>query len=428
MSAAAFGPFFAFPGLALAQRKKLKVAKWAHFLPEFDPWFQEMANDWGTQNDTTVVVDAIHVEKIRAVASAEVNAGNGHDLFMFPWPPAEYYQHVIDHGEIYQAVAMKYGQIDRFAHRSTFDRHTSKYFAFADSWIPAPLHYYEDYWAEVGMPLGPIHYGGLHSGGQRIKAKLGIPCGLAIAPSLESNVTLHTLLFAFGAAVLDRDDNIAINTGARTLEALKYAKALYQDAGTPEQLRWGSSGNVRAMVQRKTSCSVNGISLLRTAEVQNPAAASKLRLQPPLLGTTGTGVFGLPHVTNCSVVWKFAQNQDGAKKFLADLIDHSKAIYEKSQGCNFSTYQKTVPDLIVRLENDPHGDPPYKYKEIKDGLHWTHNLGFPGYANPVAMESFNSFLVPRMFISVLTGELRPADAARAAEVELTKIAEKWKYA
>jgi multiple sugar transport system substrate-binding protein len=182
------------------------------------------------------------------------------------------------------------------------------------------------------------------------------------------------------------------------------------------------------MVERKTSCSLNGISLLRTAEGQNPAAASKLRLQPPLLGTTGTGVFGLPHVTNCSVVWKFAENPDGAKKFLANLIDHSRAIYEKSQGCNFPMYQKTVPDLIVRLENDPHGDPPYKYKELKDSLHWTHNLGFPGYANPVAMEAFNSFLVPRMFVSVVTGELRPADAARAAEVELTKIAEKWKCA
>ena len=130
--------------------------------------------------------------------------------------------------------------------------------------------------------------------------------------------------------------------------------------------------------------------------------------------------------TNCSVVWNFAENREGAKQFLADLIDNSKAIYEKSRGCNFPLYQKTVPDLIFRLENDAAGDPPFKYKELKDALHWTHNLGFPSYATPVSMEVFNKFVIPRMFISVAKGELSPEDAALMAEAEITKIAEKWK--
>ena len=121
-----------------------------------------------------------------------------------------------------------------------------------------------------------------------------------------------------------------------------------------------------------------------------------------------------------------AENREGAKQFLSDLIDSSKTVYEKSQGCNFPIYQKTVPDLIVRLEKDPQGDPPYKYKELKDALHWTTNLGFPGYANPVAMEAFNSFVIPRMFLRVVKGELSPEDAARAAETEVKQIADRWK--
>jgi ABC-type glycerol-3-phosphate transport system substrate-binding protein len=133
-----------------------------------------------------------------------------------------------------------------------------------------------------------------------------------------------------------------------------------------------------------------------------------------------------PHVTNCSVVWNFAENQERAKQFLADLIDNSKAAYEKSGGCNFPIFQKTVPNLIVRLGDDPHADPPYKYKELKDALYWTRNLGFPGYANPVGMEVFNSFVIPRMFISVVTGEREPAEAAQAAEAEVSHIADKWR--
>jgi len=429
-AAAAAGPLLRFPGGAWAReagRKTLRIAKWAHFLPEYDRWFEGvLAREWGERHDTEVIVDHIPVEEVAARAAAEAAAGKGHDLFMFPWPPAQYRRHAIDHTEIYQAVSFRHGNVDRLGHKSTFDPGTKQYFAFADSWMPAPLCYFEDSWATVGMPLGPLHYGSLRSGGQRLRAKLGIPCGLALAPSLESNVTLHTLLLGFGGGVLDAQGNVIVNTGARTIAALQYVKALVEDAGSPQQLGWGAGGNVSAMLARKTSCTINAISLLRAAEAAEPAVAAKIRLSPPLVGSAG--VRAVPHVTNCSVVWKFAQNAAGAKQFLTELIDSSKTVYEQSQGCNFPIYQKTVPDLIVRLENDKRGDPPYKYKELKDALHWTANLGFPGFANPVAMEVWNTFVVPRMFVSVVKGELAPEEAARAAEAEVKRIAERWRQA
>ncbi len=112
-----------------------------------------MAQEWGKQNDTKVTVDVIPVEQIRDRAFAEVKAGKGHDIFIFPWPPAEFHQHVIDHGDIYQMVAAKYGAIQQLAFRSTFNPGTKKYFAFADFWMPSPLHFFQDYWAQIGMPL-----------------------------------------------------------------------------------------------------------------------------------------------------------------------------------------------------------------------------------------------------------------------------------
>src|SRR5215469_5469494 len=425
--AAALGPYLILSGRAKAQQKRvLKIAKWAHFLPEFDRWFDtELAAEWGRQHDTEVVVDRIPVERVNAVAAAEVAARSGHDLFMFPWPPAPYRRQVIDHGEVYQTVASRFGNLDRFAHYSTFDPKNKKYFAFCDSWMPAPLQFLQDCWAAVNMPAGPVHYDSLRSGGQRIRAKLGIPCGLAFAPSLESNITLHTLLYAFRSRVLDADGNVSIYNG-RTVEALKFAQALYQDAGAPEQLAWGSSGNVRALLSRKVSCTTNAISAWRTAEKQEPALASKIMLQPPLLGSAG--VIAVPHVTNCSAIWSFAQNQEGAKQFLADLINHSQTAYEKSGGCNFPIYQKTLPDLAVRLAKDPKADPPWKYQALKDALYWTRNLGFPGYATPASMEVFNQFVIPRMFLSVIKGEVSPGEAAQSAATEVKAIVEKWKTA
>jgi multiple sugar transport system substrate-binding protein len=372
-----------------------------------------------------IAVDRIPVEKIAAAAAAEIAAAKGHDVFIFPWPPAEYYQHTIDHSGIYQLAATKYGAIPQLAYRSTFHPGSRRYFAFADYWMPTPLQFFQDYWARVDMPSGPLTYSSLRAGGRELREKFGIPSGLAFTPTLEGNVTLHTLLYAHRAWLLDGGGNVVFDKNVFAVLALKFIQSLYQESGSPEQLTWGPAGNVRAMLTRQTSVTSNAISLVRAAEKQDPQVAGKLWVQPPLLGTNGVGVTALPHVTNCSVVWNFAHNPTAASQFIADLVDSSRAGYEKSLGCNFPIYPKTVPDLIVRLSKDPRADPSFKYVALKDALHWTPNLGVPGFATPAYMEVFNSFLVPRMVQSVLKGERTPADAAAGAAAEIQRIVTKW---
>src|SRR5215469_14417832 len=424
---AAFGPFFRFPDRALTGQKTLKIAKWAHFLPEFGEWFvKDMAPDWGKRNDTKVTVDVIPVEEIRNHAFAAVKAGQGHDLFIFPWPTAEFCQHVIDHGEIYQAVASRYGAIQQLAFLSTFNSKAKTHFAFADFWIPSPLHFFEDYWGEIGMPLGPVHYGSLLGGGQKIRNKFGVPSGLAFSPTLEGNVTLHTIFYAFRAWIFDPGGSVVFGKNAFAVNALKYIQSLYQSSGSPEQLTWSSGGNVRAMLAHKASSSINGISLVRKAERESPETAKKIRIQPPLIGNNGMGVTALPHVTNCSAIWKFAKNQELAKKFAGDLIDSSRTGYERSKGCNLPIYPKTLPDFVLRIAKDLRADPPYKYAELQDALHWTPNLGVPGIATPAYMEIFNSSVVPKVVTRVLNCEQSPEDATAAGRAEIQRLCEKWK--
>jgi multiple sugar transport system substrate-binding protein len=425
LAAGAAASVLLLPESALPQQKTLKIAKWAHFVPEYDRWFEdELAAKWGKLHDTQVIVDHIPVEKIGALAASEVAARKGHDLILFPWPPAEYQQHAIDHAELYRAVAAKHGEVDRLGHRSTFDPNSKKYFAFCDSWIPTLLHFFQDYWAQVNMPLGPVHYYSLRSGGQRLRAKLGVPCGLALTPGLNGNVTLHTLLYAFNSRIRDASGKVVIYNG-RTVTALEYAKDLYRDAGASEQLAWGPSDNVRAMLARKTSATMHAASLSRIAEAQEPEIAKKILLEP--LGGSA-GVVAVPQITNCSAIWTFAENQQGAKQFLVDLIDKSRAAYEKSKFCNFSAFPRATPELIGKLTNDPRADPSWKYQILKDAPRWTVNLGHPGFADPVAMEVFNTSVVPRMFLSVVKGERSAGDAAKAAEAEVARIVDKWKQA
>ena len=422
--ATAASPFI-LSNTARAAQKRLRIAKWAHFVPEFDVWFESVARDWGERNRIKVTVDVIPVEKVAAVATAETRAGKGHDVFIFPWSPAEYYQHAINHGAVYQLVAAKYGAIQQLAHRSTFHLGRGKYFAFADFWMPTPLQFMHDSWAKVGMGLGPLTYTSLRAGGRELREKFGLPLGLAFTSTLEGNVTLHTLLYSHRAWLLDGNSNVLFNKNVFAVVALKFIESLYRESGSPEQLKWGSAGNVQAMLAGKASATSNAINLVRAAEKQDPQVAGKIWLQPPLLGTSGMGVTALPHVTNCSVVWNFGRNQDAATQFVADLADSSRTGYEKSLGCNFPIYPKAVPDLIVRLSKDRQANPSFKYTVLKDALHWTPNLGVPGFATPAYMEIFNSFLIPRMVQSVLKGERSPEDAAALAAAEMQSIATRW---
>ena len=426
VSAAAAGPFMVFARRARASQKTLKIAKWSHFVPQYDAWFAAVAKEWGQRHDTRVSIDEIPVEQIGAAAARETGTRKGHDVFIFPWPPAQYYQHAIDHAEIYQQVAAKFGAIPQIAYRSTFNLKNRRYFAFTDFWTPSPMHFRQDYWAKAGLPLGPGHYGSLRGGGKHLRDEFGVPCGLAFGATLEGNVTLHTMLFASRAWLLDPNGDALFNKNVFGVVALKYLQALYQDSGTPDQLTWGPGDSARAMLAGKTSCAMGAISLLRAAEKAEPSLASKIWLQPPLLGSNGMGVTALPHITNCSVVWQFAENQAGAKQFVADMLDSSRDGYAKSLGFNFPTYPKAVPDLIVQLTKDPQADPPGKYSVLKDALHWTPNLGVPGFATPAFMEIFNSFLIPKMVQSVLKGQSTPENAAAAAAAEMQQIADKWK--
>jgi multiple sugar transport system substrate-binding protein len=413
---------------AHAGGRTLRIAKWAHFLPEFDVWFESVARQWGERHATTVTVDRIAVERLGAVATEEIKAGKGHDVFMFPWPPAQYARHAIDHAGVYQEVATRYGSIPQLAYRSTFDPRGKQYFAFSDFWMPTPLHFFQDYWAEVGMPLGPVNYTSLRSGGRKLRERFGIASGLAFTPTLEGNITLHSILYAFRAWILGADGEVIFGKNIFAAEALKFIATLYEDSGAPEQLTWAPGGNVQAMLSRKTSSTVNAISLLRAAEEKDVRVARLIRLQPPLLGTNGMGVTALPHVTNCSVVWNFARNRAGACQFLADLPDTSRAGYDQSRGCNFPIYPKTVPDLIVRLSHDTHAEPSYKYVELKDALHWTPNLGVPGFATAAYMEIFSSSLIPVMVQSVLKRERSAEDAVAAGAAEMRRIVAEWRRA
>ena len=62
---------------------------------------------------------------------------------------------------------------------------------------------------------------------------------------------------------------------------------------------------------------------------------------------------GLEHVMDVYVIWKFAENIDGAKQFLVDYIGNFKQAFLASEYYNFPCFTQTVPDFKSLIANDP---------------------------------------------------------------------------
>ena len=415
---------FLFPQLACARRKTLKIVQWTHFVPAYDKWFDNtFTRDWGAKHNTEVIVDHISVNEINARAAAEASARQGHDLFMFLSPPAAYEQRVIDHSEIYQEVERKHGKKITMAEKSTFNPKTQKYFAFSDSYVPDPGNYRVDLWSQAGFPHGPDTYDELLIGAKRIKDKFGNPCGIGLSQELDTNMALHAVLWSFGGAEQDENGQVVLNS-KNTVEAVKFVRELYRQSETPEVFSWDPSSNNRGILSGKLSYVQNAISVTRSAEKDNPEMSKQIQLTRALKGPVRR--IAAEHLMSCYAVWNFAENQEGARQFLVDLVENFSSAFMASEFYSFPCFPSTVPDIGKRLANDPKAIPNDKYSILGDVLNWATNVGYPGYATAAIDEVFNTFVIPTMFAKAARGEVTPEAAVQAADSEVRRIFGKWK--
>jgi multiple sugar transport system substrate-binding protein len=410
------------PTKARAAKKTLKILQWNHFVPGYDKWFNgQYIKEWGEKNDTEVTVDNIGVAGINARAAAEVSAQKGHDLFLFLAPPAAYEDQVIDHKEIYDECEKKYGKPISLAIKSTFNPKTKKYFGFSDSYVPDPINYRLDLWGEIGMK--PDSWDDIRTGGAKIKQKTGIPVGIGLSAELDTAMAMRAILYAYGGGEQDEAGNLKLNS-KNTLEAVKFVKALYTEAMTPEVLAWDASANNRTMIAGKASLVLNAISITREAENKNLPIGEKIGLAKAAKGPAKR--MGLEHVMNVYVIWKFAENVEGAKKFLVDYVGNFRKGFLASEFYNFPSFTKQVPDLQTLIAKDEKAKPADKYKVLGDSLEWATNVGYPGYANAAVDEIFNTWVLNTMFAQAATGALSPEAAVKEAEEKCKRIWAKWR--
>ena len=408
-------------------KNSLSIMQWVHFVPAYDTWLDgTYAVQWGQANDTQVTIDHVALTELPTRAASEVAAQSGHDLFQFLAPPATYQKQTIPLDDAVQQVTKKLGQMTNVGYKSTYNPHTKHYFGFPDNYVPDPVVWRHDLWNGIGE--SPATWDDVLKAAPKLKAA-GHPIGIGMSNELDSNMANFAIMLCFGSQIQDEEGHVRINS-KNTVDYLNFMKSLYQQGMDPSIFGWTPASNNQYLYSGVGSMILNAISATRTPEQQNLPFTNDLWLWPIPKGPVQR--LGLEHVMGIYVIWKFAKNQDLAKKYLVDQQLAYQDHFMNSQFYNFPAWTNAVKGGFKQIHKLTAADthkPSGKYTILATiAEKYTTNAGHPGFASAAVGQIFDSFLIPQMAAQVALGKLSAEDAAKAADKQFKDIFRHWRNA
>lgn len=402
----------------------LKILLWSHFVPAHDEWFDPFVKKWGDQVGVNVTVDHVNNAEIPARIAAEIQAGQGHDLIQYIATLSQFEPSVLDLKDVTEEASKRWGEQIELCLKSSQNPATGKYYAYAPGWVPDPGDYRKSLWQEVGMEAGPTSWDELLSGGAEIKKSKGTQMGLGMSQEIDSNMAGRALLWSFGGAIQDENEQVVINS-PETIAAVEYMTKLFEQTMTDEVFSWNAASNNQGLIAGKLSYILNSISAYRTAQGANPEVANDVFFVPALKGPKTA--LAAQHVMYNWIVPSKAANPDAAKEFLLHYTENFASATYHSQLYDFPAWAERVPQLGDWLAKDPFGSQPDdKLAFLADARDWSTNIGHPGPSNTAIGEIFGTFVIPNMYARAARGEMTPQESVATAETEIKKIFDKWR--
>ena len=395
----------------------LRIIMWSHFVPAYDAWLDDWTQKWGQQNGVNVRIDHIPQLELPARYAAEFAAGTGHDLIYFQGQilTAQYHKHLVDVGDIAEKIGNKNGGwIDSAKQLGQVE---GTWYGIPDFYIAIPMLWRKDLFDSVGVGE-PKTWEDFRKAARLLKPK-GHPTGMQFSHCNDANHNWRALLYCFGAKETDPTGKNVELDSKETREALKFAKAMFDEGMTPEVYSWDDASDNRYLASGVACWIHDAISAFRTTEDTNPQVFKNTYMLPEAAGPGGT----VKNVSDPNVyaIWKFAKNVPAAKEYLVALNDNWNAAMTASRGYNMpflkAHYQKPMPVLGT----DP------KLGVLQDQLAINAFFGYPGPITSAAQEVLTTFVVPDMFTRVARGA-PVEDAVKWAGGEYRRIYAKHKSA
>ena len=132
---------------------------------------------------------------------------------------------------------------------------------------------------------------------------------------------------------------------------MKFVKALYKDAMTPEVLSWDDASNNRYPgVGPRLVDPQSDLGLPHDPEVQSRSWPTRSSSRKTPAGPVRRLAAGAP---NSYVIWNFSKNKDTAFEFLRDYMRQLRGRLHGEHGYNHPLFQNIVPKPQPIFSNDP---------------------------------------------------------------------------
>ncbi len=399
-----------------AQERSLHFLLWKNFSPPANVEILRQGEEWGKQSKVKVKIEQINANDIPARAAAAIESKQGPDIIQFfhNWQN-QYGNSLVNVTEICTALESKYGgYIDYCKAHAMLD---GRFNAVPHTVVPNIYVVRASYMKAAGTTNWPKTWEELRREGKKWKAK-GHPIGQTVGHTFGDAVDFtYPYLWSFGVAERDEKGRVVI-ASKETLEALKFFKALWEDAMDPAGAGWDDSSNNRSFLSGAITATNNAPSIYLTATNQVILDEKDLPLVNDILHLPNpagpAGVFHY-HYSQQLAIPKYSKNVETAKEFIRWLLEKEQFTKYLRRG---QAYQAGA---LKDYMKDAMWDMFPALKPYRDHLLEGRSVGWKGSADGNAARVVQNYVLIDMLANLATGKMTPEESLKWGEGQLKSI-------
>jgi multiple sugar transport system substrate-binding protein len=394
------------PKLPIENGAVLRILRPTKFVEADEPIFRENSQRFAQAFGVEVRVNFVGWEDLRPTTAVTANTGAGPDVIVgWPEDPHIYADHVHEVSDVAEYLGKKYGGWYFLAERYGTRWGTKNWISIPMGASSGPCVYRRSWVREAGFDKIPEDHDGFLRLARKLKEN-GHPLGFALGHAVgDANNYCHWLLWSHGGYMVDEDGRVAINR-KETIEALKYARALYEThvQGT---LSWQDPSNNKAFASGDISLTTNGVSVYYAVKKTNPEMAEDIEH-----ANMPKGRIADPAVTALmlnAMVFKHTKYPNAAKRYLAFMMEAEQ--YDRWLTGNIGYWAQP---LRAYAESEVWRSDP-KLAIYRDGCDYKFWNGYKGPVSAASGAVNSDYVNVDMFAAVSAGKATPEEAATEGE-------------
>jgi multiple sugar transport system substrate-binding protein len=396
------------PKFEIEKGASLRVLRPAKYVDPDETIFRANTQKFTAATGVPVRVDFVGFEDLRPQTAVAANTGAGPDIVL-AWPddPHLYIEKIVEMTDLAEYLGGKYGGWYFLPQRYAKKWGTDTWIALPMGAAGGPCVYRISWVKEAGFDKIPMDLDQFLTLCRKLK-QIGHPPGFALGNAVgDANGYCNWLLWSHGSFMVDEAGRVAINR-KETIEALKYARELYQTF-IPGVLSWQDPSNNKAYAAGEISLTQNGVSIYyvlkndpKTAWMADDTDHSRMPFGP-------VGKAPETALIINAMLFRHCRFPNAAKEYLRFMMEAEQ--YDAwLSGClgYWAQPLKAYADSAVWS-----GDPKIRvYRDTCASEFWN------GYKGPISAASgaVNAeYINVHMFAAVSSGQATPEEAVSDAE-------------